>query len=496
MRVRASQSRRTRLRRMAAAATAAAAATILLSGCVTVVNGRAASIFDDPFSVGGLPATDGPSGIRDNAAATTGTVRNTDNGPIDRLALLSINDITEFWQQSYTPSLPGTFTPVDKLLSYDSNDPSSPQACGQPTYQLVNAFFCFRTRQMAWDRGVLLPLAQKYFGDVSVSALLAHEYGHAVQEMANLVTEDDPTLVAEQQADCFSGVYTRWVAEGKSPRFTLSTGDGLNHVLAGLLVLRDPIITPDDTELIEQGHGTALDRISAFQMGFVTGSTACAGINMDEITKRRGDLPLALQGGDQSGAQSGEVAINQDTVATLMEILGQIFAPKSPPTLSFDPAQCTGTEGSKPVSYCPATNTLSVDLAGLQQMGAPASESDMVLVQGDNTALSAVVSRYVLALQHERGLPVDTAVTGLRTACLTGVAQAAMSKQIPVASGKDLVLTAGDLDEAVAGLLTNGLAAGDVNGATVPAGFTRILAFRAGLLSGTDQCFARFGETG
>jgi predicted metalloprotease len=482
-------------KRRGRAVLAAATAVMVTAGCVSVVHGRASSVFDDPFSVGGLVATDGPSGVRADAPATTGTVANSDGGPIDKLALLSIDDITAFWQSNYSPALAGTFKPVDDLLSYDSHDPSSPRVCGESTYRLVNAFFCFRTHQMAWDRGVLLPLAQKYFGDVSIAALLAHEYGHALQQMADLLPGDAPALVAEQQADCLSGVYTRWVAEGRSPRFMLSTGDGLNHVLAGLLVLRDPVITPEYSDLVQEGHGTALDRISAFQMGFVTGSAACAGITMDEIARRRGDLPIALQP-DQGGLQSGEVPVDKDSVTSLMKVLGQIFPLKSPPALSFDPVSCTGSEVTKPVSYCPDSNTVSVDLAGLQQIGAPADESEMVLVQGDNTAFSAVVSRYVLAVQRERGLPLNTAVTGLRTACLTGSAQAAMSVKVDVPSGQGLVLTAGDLDEAVAGLLTNGLAASDVDGATVPAGFTRILAFRSGLLADKEQCFTRFGERG
>ena len=31
-----------------------------------------------------------------------------------------------------------------------------------------------------------------------------------------------------------------------------------------------------------------------------------------------------------------------------------------------------------------------------------------MMLQGDNTALSIVVSRYVLAVQRERGLPLDS----------------------------------------------------------------------------------------
>jgi hypothetical protein len=121
-------------------------------------------------------------------------------------------------------------------------------------------------------------------------------------------------------------------------------------------------------------------------------------------------------------------------------------------------------------------------------MGTPADREDYTLLQGDDTALSVVTSRYALALQHERGEPLDSAVAALRTACLTGVAQSAMSENHDLA----LTLTAGDLDEAVAGLLTNGLVASNVNGETVPAGFTRIVAFRSGLGGDSNLCYERF----
>jgi hypothetical protein len=121
---------------------------------------------------------------------------------------------------------------------------------------------------------------------LSVPALIAHEYAHAVQQMAGLVLKETPTIVTEQQADCLSGVYLRWVAECHSPRFTVSTGDGLDRVLAGLITIRDPE-TPEDTELSEQGHGTAADRVSAFGMGFVHDASACAAIDVDEIRANR-----------------------------------------------------------------------------------------------------------------------------------------------------------------------------------------------------------------
>ncbi|HEY1439924.1 MAG TPA: peptidase, partial [Mycobacterium sp.] len=401
------------------AAIACAAAILVVAGCTTFVEGRALSMLNDPFRVGGLPATNSPSGIRPNAPSPTGTVVNTDNGTIDNLSLLSVNDIEDYWKSVYSESLKGTFLPVGKLVSYDSNNPSSPIVCHSDTYKLVNAFFTSRCNLIAWDRGLFMPIAQRYFGDMSVNGVLAHEFGHALQQMAKLVTRRDPTIVREQQADCFAGVYLFWVADGKSPRFTLSTADGLDHVLAGIITTRDPVMDADTEN--DDEHGSALDRISAFQMGFINGASACAGINKQEIEQRRGDLPTTLRVDTSGDPETGEVKIDEDTMSTLMEFLGKIYSPKNPPAVSYQQAGCPDAKASPPASYCPATNTIVIDLPGLETMAKVSAESEHTLPQGDDTALSVVMSRYALAVQHERGLPMQSPWTALRTACLTGV---------------------------------------------------------------------------
>ncbi len=53
---------------------------------------------------------------------------------------------------------------------------------------------------------------------------------------------------------------------------------------------------------------------------------------------------------------------------------------------------------ARPLSYCPATNTITVDLPGLQKMGSPAEGYYGLALQGDNTAYSVLVSRYMMAL--------------------------------------------------------------------------------------------------
>lgn len=464
---------------------ALACVALILAACGGVTQGQAVSPVYDPFRAGGLLAEDGDSGVRDNAPDLVGDVEYTDDGPVDRMATLAVNDVAEYWEGNYG-DLGGSFTPIEVLQSWDANDPNSPEICGMETYDVPNALYCIPNQSMAWDRGVLIPTGTKYFGDVSVAALLGHEYGHAVQHMADLVDRSTPTVVSEQQADCFAGNYIRWVAEGQSPRFKLSTGNGLNHVLAAAITLRDPTMGPGDTAMLEEGHGTALDRVSAFQIGFSGSPAECAAIDMNEIEERRGDLPMELPLDGSGGVASGDLDITEQNLQTLMKVLTDIYQPAEEPTLSFNAEQCDDATPSPPASYCPSTNTISVDLPQMQKLGQPAGMENNVLIQGDNTALSVLTSRYALAVQNEKGEALDTPVAALRTACLTGVAQAAMSKQ------GDLTLSAGDLDEAVAGLLTNGLAASNVNGDTVPAGFTRIVAFRSGLGGDQELCSKRF----
>ena len=162
-----------------------------------------------------------------------------------------------------------------------------------------------------------------------------------------------------------------------------------------------------------------------------------------------------------------------------------------------DPCQaedCANARSSPPASYCPATNTIVVDLPKLEAMGAQADSGEPGgLATGDNTAYSVVVSRYMQAIQNQHGgLVLDNAAAALRTACLTGVATSKLTKQVTTPDGDTIALTAGDVDEAVSGILTNGLVASDIHGESVPSGFSRIDAFRVGVLGDQDRCIKRF----
>ena len=62
---------------------------VVLAGCGSTVQGKAVSIFEDPFKVAGLQAVDGTSGLRPDAEKPTREVTYGDGGKDDEIAVQS-----------------------------------------------------------------------------------------------------------------------------------------------------------------------------------------------------------------------------------------------------------------------------------------------------------------------------------------------------------------------------------------------------------------------
>jgi predicted metalloprotease len=471
-------------------AAAATAGLLLLTSCAATVGGNAVSIYENPFTVAGLPVTSGPSGPRPGVPDSTIAVENAEGTDSDILAINAIDDIQQFWAAQYPALFKGSFTPVSTLTSWDASEDegSGIRFCGDRTGGVPNAAYCTRDDSIGWDRTILLPALVDAFGPMSVVMVIAHEYGHAIQHQSGLVGDDTPTIVAEQQADCFAGAFIRHVAEGDSPHFTINTSDGLNGVLAATVAVRD--VDPNDPESV---HGSAFERVTAVQIGFRDGAATCTGIDEAEIDSRRASLPQKFDSADESG----ELPVTEDSLEAFARSFEKVLPVADPPIVDFSGSdtRCTDAEATTPVSYCPSSNTIGVDVEDLAERGQPETpqRGDILPlnVSGDYSAYVLFASRYTLAVQKQAGQPLDDPQTALRSACLSGVITSAMSAENG-STGLEVYLSPGDLDEAVSGLLSDGLAASDVNGTTLPSGFSRVDAFRSGVLGGKPLCDSRY----
>ena len=473
-----------------------AAVLLVLGACGKAVTGSPKAEGEiDAGTVAGLPVTDDSqvaSGLRPGAPAPGLTAQNADNGEMDQLALASVADLYDYWNTELPADFEGQkFTPLAKLVSYDSKG-AGMKLCQTSTAGLVNAFYCSLDDSISWDRGVLLPELSKKFGKMSVVAVLAHETGHAVQFKLGAKSGISPatkTIVKEQQADCYAGAFFRWIADGKSKRFQISTGEGLNRILATMFFIRDPV----GTDANKSGaHGLAWDREYAFQAGFGKGPRTCAKIDQKDIDSRIKEQDFADKDDNQ-----GNVKINDEHLKELQISLDDAFKQIGGdlPKIVQNGSKCpTGKPATTPAVYCPDNNTVGIDLAVLAKLGTPPKRgqepgADGVGI-GDFAAFAEIASRYTLSVQKAVNLSLDDERAGLRTACLVG-AWARVTEQEGVGDNV-LRLSPGDLDEAVAEMLMGkSLIAADINGTPVKAGFARVEAFRIGHDS-AKECTARF----
>ncbi len=392
----------------------------------------------------------------------------------------SLKDVERFWTAEFGRISNGkTFQPVQGGY-HPYTQTKLPPACGdeQPAYQ-PNAFYCPDGDFIAWDAQNLIPQLQQNFGPLLIGVVLAHEYGHAIQTRLGITGQ--PTVVLEQQADCFAGAWLADVQAGNSKAFAKPGAKQLDNTVAGLLQLRDQ----PGTSATEQGaHGNAFDRIRALQDGVEKGVTTCVAYRADNIPVT--EVPFqtqtdAITGGDLS-YQDAVTDLSQDAQQywqqTFPELGGQAwqnlrvvpFDPQSPPA-------CTKPDESagEAAFACPAQNFVAFDGVQLGRR--------LYTGLGDNAVGMLIGDLFARTAQDRRGASTQDRAGQLTVDCLAGTWTHNQLQRTPGQS-QGLTLSPGDLDEAVGALLAIGRA-GNESG---PSAFDRIAAYRNGVLNGLKAC--------
>jgi len=437
--------------------------------------------------------SDTTTGTTGATGTTTGTTEATDTTggfvTITDMATiidLSIQDLELFWADVMPGVWGADYFPVASFGPYFISQGDVPE-CGGPLSEesyVQNAFYCSLDDTVQWDAEQLMAPLFQDFGDFTVALVMAHEWGHAVQERFGF---DDflPTIVSELQADCLAGAWTGFVEAEQSDLLRLEPGD-LEEAMAGFLLIGDQLgSAPEGVN----AHGGSFDRLNAFFEGLNQGATQCA--TYEDTPPQVIFIPLAetddpVQGGDLPLADTPAILgaalevfwgiVYPDTFGQPWTPVGDMV-PYAPSSGNF-PA-CGGTVFDQSfyagnAFYCSADNYFAWDDEGLFP--------DLYTDIGDFAIGLVMSNEWGRAVQVRAGLPTEGVGPQLQVDCLTGVWTAALTFDD---NPMELFLSAGDLEEGIAGFLQLSATPGTEGAAGA---FDRFEAFKDGFFFGSDAC--------
>jgi predicted metalloprotease len=396
----------------------------------------------------------------------------------------TIADLQEFWAVTLPDVYGVRYRPIPaaKIIPYTSKT-KVPQ-CGRThaTYKDIanNAFYCSGGGFLAYDDEHLFPDLDAKWGDFTIAITLAHEWGHAIQDQADVTGE---TIYLEQQADCFAGAWVRWVDDGNSKRLFLRPGN-LDTALGGFLDFRDP---PGSDPTADGAHGSAFDRIGAFQDGFDGGAQACA--DYAETLPTIVEIPFSSEA---EAATGGDVAF-EDIFPLTFDDLGKywssllrgvtpvddiILVNLNRPLPRCGTTKLTRQDIEDTIFYCIDDNVIMSDenlLTGVYQSS------------GDFGVAVLIAEEWAVAIQDQFGEQGTEKALALERVCFTGSWAGSVARGDHDPGG--LTLSSGDLDEAIQSFL---IFAAPVkrNDTTHPTAFENVAAFRTGFFQGESACVA------
>ncbi len=180
---------------------------------------------------------------------------------IEDLIELGRSEVDAFWAELFATE----GVEYEAPIRFEAYSTPIRTPCGEA--ELHNAFYCGRDHSIYYDISFFQEELDTN-GDYSPIFIIAHEWGHLVQALLDILFDDTRySIQNELQADCLAGVFTAHAEEVE----ILETGDFEEAVVA-LFRVGDS----DDTPFFDPGaHGTPGQRIDAFNKGFLKGVGAC-----------------------------------------------------------------------------------------------------------------------------------------------------------------------------------------------------------------------------
>ncbi|GAA2261320.1 hypothetical protein GCM10010104_68500 [Streptomyces indiaensis] len=174
----------------------------------------------------------------------------------------AVQGVDAFWDAHWSEFFTETYVPPTVLGEYDGASADVPTCDGEPLSD-DNAVYCATTEDyLAWDIDLMRDGYR--FGDGFVYLVVAHEWGHAIQNRLDVRLR---TIDSELQADCLAGAELEGAARDGTIVFEPGDVDELRTAL---------VLVADKTPWTKAGdHGSASERVDAFTLGQQQGVEGC-----------------------------------------------------------------------------------------------------------------------------------------------------------------------------------------------------------------------------
>ncbi|MET7879012.1 KPN_02809 family neutral zinc metallopeptidase [Micromonospora profundi] len=212
--------------------------------------------------------------------------------------VLYVNSIQGYWQKAYPELGNGKYEPTDTNFFQAAVN----TGCGQADSG-VGPFYCPADRQVYIDLSFYDELASRFGakGEFAQPYVLAHEYGHHVQnllgtnEKAGRGDQSGPRSASvrlELQADCYAGAWAKYATEskdktGQEPLFKSITQADISEAMQAAEAIGDDSIQERSGGRVNPDqftHGTSEQRQRWFQQGYDRGDPkVCDTFGTDQL---------------------------------------------------------------------------------------------------------------------------------------------------------------------------------------------------------------------
>jgi uncharacterized protein len=216
---------------------------------------------------------------------TVGISGQVQSTPAEERLVDMVGAVAKDAQDAWAEKLGSRYQRTSVVLFRDAID----SGCGF-AQSATGPFYCPADRKVYLDLGFFDELSRRFGapGDFAQAYVIAHEFGHHVQNITGLTERaamdrrpgaNSASVALELQADCFAGVWGHEAASGRSSVVRLDPGDVEEAMRAAAAIGDDRLQKMSTGRVMPDRftHGSSAQRVEWFKRGMESGDPRSCG---------------------------------------------------------------------------------------------------------------------------------------------------------------------------------------------------------------------------